>query len=135
MPLFTATDVISLINTTKQATTGTYLVEVFTEFPSNENKISEGIYVARVYQEERIIHNNGILPGGHIYYIKDRVEMYLVTQQVNTFVNNLLGIFPTILDSSLFSGYFIREHTIEQQYVNNSERYKIVFDLTRLQTI
>jgi len=135
MPLFTATDVISLINSAKTATTGTNLVEVFTEFPSNQNKVSEGIYVARVYQADRIIHSNGILAGGHIYYIKDRVEMYLVTQQVNTFVNNLLGIFPTLLDADLFSGYFVREHTIEQQYVNNSERYKIVFDLTRLQTI
>jgi len=135
MPLFTTTDVIGAINTAKSATTGTNLVETFTEFPSDQNKISEGIYVARVYQADRIIHTNGILPSGHIYWIKDRVEMYVVTQQVNTFVNNLLSIFPTLIDADLFSGYFQREHTIEQQYVNNSERYKIIFDLTRLQII
>ena len=79
MPLFTATDVISVLNSVKSTTTGTSLVEVFTEFPSDENKISEGIYVSRVYEAERNIHTQGINPGGKIYYVKDRVEMYLVT--------------------------------------------------------
>jgi len=135
MPLFTASDVIASINTAKAATTGTSLVETFTEFPSDQNKISEGIYVARVYQADRMKSTNGILPGGHVYWIKDRVEMYLVTQQVNPFVTNLLGIFQTLIDDGIFQGYFLREHTIEQQYVMNSERYKVIFDLTRLQTI
>lgn len=135
MPLFTAPDVISAINSAKSASTGTSLVETFTEFPADVNKISEGIYVARVYQADRVIHSQGISSGGHVYWIKDRIEMYLVTQQVNPFVVNLLGLFPTLLDADLFSGYFQREHTIEQQYVMNSERYKIVFDLTRLQII
>ena len=112
-------------------------MEVFTEFPSDVNKISEGIYVARIYQADRIIHSNGILAGGHIYWVKDRVEMYVVSQQVNSFVDNLLSLIVGVLDNDLFvsAGYFQREHVIEQQYVNNSERYKIVFDLTRLQTI
>ena len=135
MPLFTAPDVITQFNLVKQAIPGTQLVEVFTEFPSDVNKISEGIYVARVYQAERIKASNGILPGGHIYWIKDRVEMYLVTQQVNPNVVDLLALFPSMIDNDLFQGYFLREHTIEQQYHSNSERYKIVFDLTRLQVI
>ena len=135
MPLFTASDVITAINSAKAATTGTSLVETFTEFPSDQNKISEGIYVARVYQADRIIHTQGLNSGAHTYYIKDRVEMYLVSQQVNPFVTNLLGIFQTLIDDGIFSGYFQREHTIEQQYVMNSERYKVVFDLTRLQLI
>jgi hypothetical protein len=135
MPLFTASDVITAINSAKVSTTGTNLVETFTEFPSDQNRISEGVYVARVYQADRTKSTNGILQGGHVYWIKDRVEMYLVTQQVNPFVTNLLGIFQTLIDDALFQDYFLREHTIEQQYVNNSERYKVVFDLTRLQVI
>jgi hypothetical protein len=135
MPLFTATDVISALNSAKTATTGTNLVETFTEFPSDVNKISEGIYVARVYQADRVKSTNGILPGGHIYLIKDRVEMYLVSQQVNPFVDTLLALIVSLLDNGTFQNYHLREHTIEQQYVMNSERYKIVFDLTRLQLI
>ena len=54
MPLFTATNVITALNSVKAVSTGTKLVEVFTEFPSDVNKISEGIYVARVYQADRI---------------------------------------------------------------------------------
>ena len=135
MPLFTATDVIGAINSAKSVTTGTYLVETFTEFPADVGKISEGIYVARIYQADRVKSTNGILPGGHVYWIKDRVEMYLVSQQVNPFVTNLLGLFTTLIDDALFEDYFLREHTIEQQYMMNSERYKIIFDLTRLQII
>ena len=135
MPLFTAPDVIQAINSVKLTLPGAKLVEVFTEFPADANRISEGIYVARVYQADRTKAQNGITPGGHTYWIKDRVEMYLVTQQVNPYVVDLLGIFPVLIDNDLFNGYFLREHTIEQQYVNNSERYKIIFDLTRLQII
>jgi len=135
MPLFTTSDVISAINSAKTISTGTSLVETFTEFPSNQSKISEGIYVARIYQADRVKNQNGILPGAHTYNIKDRVEMYLITQQVNPQVSDLLGIFTTLIDNDLFSGYFLREHTIQQQYVNNSERYRVIFDLTRLQTI
>lgn len=132
---FTTKDVISLINTAKAATTGTNLVEVFTEFPADQNKVSEGIYVSRIYQAARVKSNNGITPGGHVYLVTDRIEMYIVSQQVNTFVNNLLNLMTTLLDNQLFSDYHLREHTIDQVYVNNSERYKVVFDLTKTQTI
>ena len=135
MPLFTQHDVAQGILTVSTTTQGGEYLEVFEGYFANPNTISEGIYVTRVYQAERIIHNNGITPGGHIYWIKDRVEMLLMTSQDNPYVDGLLGIFPTFLDNSLFAGYFQREHTIEQVYANNSERYKIVFDLTRLQLI
>ena len=135
MPLFTQAQVVSAIYSVSTGTTGLSTLEVFTEFPADVNKISEGIYVARVYQADRLIAQNGLTAGGHTYYIKDRIEMYVITQQVNPFVDGLLALFPPLLDNDLFQGYHLREHTIEQQYVKNSERYKIVFDLTRLQLI
>jgi len=135
MPLYTTTQVQSALASVKNQTTGTSLLEVFTEFPSTLNKVSEGFYVARVYQADRVKNENGITPGSHIYNIKDVIEMYLVAQQVNPSVDSALGVFTAFLDNSLFSGYFLREQTIEQQYVNNSERYKVVFELTRLAII
>lgn len=135
MPLFTTADVQAALVTLKNATTGTNLVEVFTEFPADQNIISEGIYVARTYQADRVKSNNGIGPGGHVYFIKDRVEMYVITQQINKFADTILGLFPMLIDNSLFAGYHLREHSINQIYVNNSERYQIIFDLTRLQLI
>jgi len=137
MPLFTQQDVQSKLSTYLLATTGTNYIEVFFNFPSNENVISEGVYVAEVYQADRMKNSNGITTGGHVYTIKDRIEMYIVTQQDNAFVENLLGIFPQFIDDTLFSsqGYYLREHTIQQQYVNNSQRYRITFDLSRLQVI
>ena len=135
MPLFTAAEVSAALTQSLVSSTGTSNLQVFTEFPSNENVISEGVYVARAYQADRMKNSNGITPGGHVYNIKDRIEMYVITQQINPFVETELSIFQTFIDNALFQDYFLREHTIEQQYVNNSERYRVVFDLTRLQVI
>jgi hypothetical protein len=137
MPTFTLEQVQSTLAGYLQATTGTTHIEVFFNFPSDENKISEGVYVAQVYQADRMKNSNGITPGGHVYNILDRIEMYIVSQQDNPYMANQLAIFPKFIDDPLFSsnGYFLREHTIQQQYVKNSQRYRIIFDLTRLQVI
>lgn len=135
MPLVTNTQVQQALKALSTSTSGGSNLEVFTEFPSDENIASEGFYVARVFQAERNKLSAGTSPGGWIYMIKDRVEMYMITQQVDPYVDNLLGLFPTLLDLPLFNGYHIREHSIEQLYIKNSERYRIVFNLSRLQVI
>jgi len=137
MPLFTLAQVQSTLTNYLLANTGTEYVEVFFNFPSDENKISEGVYIAEVYQAERVRNAHGITTGGYVYTVKDRIEMYVVSQQDNAFIEQELAIFPAFIDDPLFlnSGYFIREQTIEQQYVKNSQRYKITFDLSRLQII
>ena len=137
MPLFTQAQVQSTLTNYCQTTTGTQYLEVFFNFPANENVNSEGSYVAEVYQAERIQNGNGLTPGSHVYTVKDRVEMYLVTQQDNPYVENMLGIFTVFIDDPLFKqyGYYLREHAIQQQYVKNSQRYRITFDLSRLQVI
>ena len=135
MPLFTLAQVQTALQGYLATTTGTTHLEVFTNFPSNERQIAEGFYAARAYQADRLKNVNGITPGGHVYNIKDRIEMYVVTQQDSPYVENQLNIFSTFIDDALFQGYFLREHTTEQQYIKNSEQYKIIFDLTRLQVI
>lgn len=135
MPTFTLEQARGGIRALSTTTTGGANLEVFSQYLSNSTLISEGIYVARVYQADRIKSTNGITTGGHVYLIKDRIEMYLMTSQDNPYTGDLLAIFPTFLDDALFSAYHLREHTIEQIYANNNEHYKIVFDLTRLQII
>jgi hypothetical protein len=137
MPLFTLAQVQNTLTNYVANTTGTQYIEVFYNFPSDEGIVSEGVYVAEVYQADRTKNGNGILPGGHIYNIVDRIEMYVISQQDNPYMENLLAIFPQFIDDPLFSGtgYFLREHKIQQQYVKNSQRYRIIFDLTRLQVI
>ena len=80
-------------------------------------------------------NSNGVTPGGHVYTIVDRLEMYVISQQINPYVDNLLNIFSVFIDDSIFQDYYLREYTVEQQYVKNSERYRIIFDLSRLQVI
>ena len=137
MPAFTLAQVQSTLTNYVQATTGTEYIEVFYNFPSNEGLVSEGIYVAQVYQADRMKNSNGLLPGGHIYTLVDRVEMYIISQQDNPYMENQLAIFAKFIDNPLFAdrGYYLREHTIQQQYVKNSQRYRIIYDLSRLQVI
>ena len=135
MPLFTLDQTRNGIRAISTATQGGEYLEVFNQFLSITRLASEGIYVARVYQADRISHSGGITPGGRVYLITDKVEMYLMTSQDNPYVDNLLGIFATFIDSDLFTGYFQREHTIEQIFGNNNEQYKIMFNLTRLQIL
>jgi len=135
MPLFTMEQARAGVRAVSTTTTGGANLEVFTSYPSNTTLISEGIYVARVYQADRVKNGNGVTPGGHVYNVMDRIEMFLMTSQDNPFTSDLLAIFPAFLDDALFAGYYLREHTIEQVYANNNEHYKIVFDLTRLQII
>jgi len=135
MPTFTLAQVQNTLSNYLAVTTGTEYLEVFLEFPSDENKISEGVYAARAYQGDRMKNSNGVTPGGHVYTIVDRLEMYVISQQINPYVDNLLNIFSVFIDDSIFQDYYLREYTVEQQYVKNSERYRIIFDLSRLQVI
>jgi hypothetical protein len=105
-------------------------VEVFTDFPSDEAVISEGIYVARFYQEARRKSFNTMM-GSNLYDVVDRLEMYLVSGQSNSNVDDYLNTLSGFIDDVLFEGYSPREYTVEQVYANSSERYRIIFNLTR----
>lgn len=107
-------------------------VELFVEFPSDETTISEGVYVARFYQEQRV---KSVLTfiGGNMYDVVDRLEMYLITGQSNPYVDDYLDAISGFIDNAIFEGYSPREYTVEQVYENSSERYRIIFSLTRQQ--
>jgi hypothetical protein len=107
-------------------------VEVFTEFPSDESTISEGVYVARFYQEQRTKSVLTML-GSNMYDVVDRLEMYLITGQNNPYVDDYLDAISGFIDNTIFEGYSPREYSVEQVYENSSERYRIIFSLTRQQ--
>jgi len=135
MPLVTPQQIQSALRSITTATSGGSNLEVFTEFPADQDVVTEGFYVARVYQADRHKQSAGSSLGGWIYLVKDRIEFYMITQQVDPYVDGLLNSFATLIDNSIFQGYHIREFTIEQLYIKNSERYRIIFDLSRLQVI
>lgn len=130
---YTSKDVQQALKTIAEGLQATAMMEVFGEYPSDHNVISEGYYVSRVFQAARKKNINGINPGGKVYNATDRIEFLLITNQVNDYVDAQLEVFLTLLDHPLFDEYNLREYTVEQQYVNNSERYKVTFDLSKLQ--
>lgn len=131
MPLVTTEQVASKI--------GDYLAknrldtEVFTDFPSDENVVSEGLYVARLYQSDRVVVEGTIAGPKSLYKITDTIEMYLVYGQQNSTVDKYLNLFAEIIDDEMFKVYSPREYAVEQVFENNSERYRIIFSLTRHQ--
>lgn len=110
-------------------------LEVFTEFPSDEGATSEGIYVARFYQESRAAKILTLGTSGSTYEVVDRLEMYLIQGQLNPHVDEYLDVVSNIIDNEIFVEYFKREYTVEQVYRKNAENYRIIFSLTRLQII
>lgn len=109
-------------------------VEVFVEFPDDNAPLTEGVYVARFYQESRT-QSTLTFAGQNLYNIVDRLEMYLVSGQSNSYVDDYLGVISGFIDDEIFLGYSPREYTVDQVYENSSERYRIIFSLTRQQTI
>lgn len=105
-------------------------VELFVEFPSDETNISEGVYVARFYEEQRTKSVLTML-GGNMYDVVDRLELYLISGQSNPYVDDYLNAISGFIDNTIFSGYSPREYLVEQVYENSSERYRIIFSLTR----
>lgn len=131
-----------LVTTTTVAVTlQTYLddadldLEVFTEFPADEATASEGMYVARLYQEQRNKIVATLQLHGTTYEVVDRLELYLIQGQSNPFTDDYLNLIGTFIDDPLFEGYHWREFTEEQLYRDNSESYRIILSLTRFQTI
>jgi hypothetical protein len=112
-------------------------LEVFTEFPTDEQATSEGIYVARFYQEDRRASNQGVTlaTSGSVYDVVDRLEMYLIQPQLNYNTDTFLNTVSSFIDNQLFVGYYKREYTVEQLYRKNNESYRIIFSLSRLQIL
>ena len=133
MPLVT-TDVVQSTLETNLLNAGLDL-EVFIEFPADESQTSEGLYVARLYQEHRQKNSVTLATGGSVYDVIDRLELYLIQGQLNTHMDEFLNIVADFIDNPIYVGYFKREYTVEQLYRKNSECYRIIFSLTRLQVI
>jgi hypothetical protein len=110
-------------------------LEVFTEFPTDEESTSEGLYVARFYQEDRKALSITLGTTGSTYNITDRLEMYLIEGQLNYNVDSFLNAISDFVDDAIFVNYFKREYTVEQLYRKNNESYRIIFSLTRLQIL
>jgi len=133
MPLVSPDDVAQTLKN-NFASAGLDL-EVFVEFPADELTTSEGIYVARLYQEDRRAVSITLGTSGSVYDVVDRLEMYLIQPQLNFRLDAYLDSISNFIDDQIFVGYFKREYTVEQLYRKNNESYRIIFSLTRLQIL
>ena len=131
MPLVTTDQVMNALN--NQLSKKGVETEVYSEFPSDEDTVSEGIYVARLYQSDREVLFTSMANTGSSYKLTDTIEMYLIHAQQDPYVDAFLDVFAKLIDDPIFKLYSPREYKVEQVFQNNSERYRIIFSLTRHQ--
>lgn len=112
-------------------------VEVFTDFPSDATQVSEGLYVARFYTEQRSPTSLTLQNSGSTYEVIDRLELYLIAAQTSPEVDAVLNLVDDFIDDQGFveAGYFKREYQSEQLYRKNQEAYRTILSLTRLKTL
>lgn len=131
MPLVTTEQIIDALNAL--LVKARLDAEVFSDFPSDEDQTSEGIYVARLYQSDREALVLSMNNRGSAYKIVDTVEMYLIHAQQDPYVDSTLNVFASLIDDTIFKLYSPREYKVEQVFQSSSERYRIIFSLTRHQ--
>lgn len=109
-------------------------VEVFDEFPSNQQNVRNGIYVNDPATENRSPYSLAVNYGGNIYVAEDAMVIIQVTFQGDTLRDAAsLAIQQIVEDNVLLDGYHERDFSMSQSYKNRAEYRVYTFRLLRLE--
>lgn len=137
VPLVTQDQVAEAI---KQQIPKSWKIEVFTDYPSDDDIVRFGIYVSDVHTVDRNPHALAVNLGGNIYHAIDQVKIVYVSFQddpYNIQVNGMIGGLSSYTmighPYQLFDGYFERVYVEDLYYGVQSEKHTWTFQLTRLE--
>lgn len=115
-------------------------IEVFDDFPSDDDVVRNGIYVSDIHTVERIPYKLAVNIGGNLYIATDQLKIVYVSyqdDQYNTTVNSYIsGLVSYIMDGEtvqLMDGYHERDFGQELYYGVQSEKHTWTFQLKRLE--
>jgi hypothetical protein len=115
-------------------------IEVFDDFPSDDDIVRYGIYVSDIHTIERTPYRLAVNLGGNIYVATDQVKIVYVSFQddthqvdVNDYISGLVDYTMTGASQQLFDGYHERDFTQELYYGVQSEKHTWTFQLKRLE--
>ena len=115
-------------------------IPIYSDFPSDSEKVRYGIYVSDVHTVSRNPHQLGIQYCGAIYHAFDEFNVTYISYQddpYNTAINAIIAnLVVAIKDDGeqLMSGYFERNFDQVRTYgPTQAEKHTWTFSLTRLE--
>ena len=115
-------------------------IPIYSDFPSNSEKVRYGIYVSDVHTNNRNPHQLGIQYCGDIYHAYDEFNVTYISYQddpyniqVNAIIANLVVAIKDDGDQ-LFNGYFQRDFDQVRTYgPTQAEKHVWTFSLLRME--
>jgi hypothetical protein len=115
-------------------------IPIYSDFPSDSEKVRYGIYVSDVHTVSRNPHQLGIQYCGAIYHAFDEFNVTYISYQddpYNTAINAIIANLVTAIKDDgeqLMSGYFERNFDQVRTYgPTQAEKHTWTFSLTRLE--
>jgi len=117
-----------------------YKIEIFSDFPSDQDIVRYGIYVSTAYPTERTPYQLGSTAGGSVYTVTDQIDIVYVSyqddqnmQQVNNIICGLVDYTQPPATVQLFDGYHERDYSQTVSYGPQSEKFSWTYQLKRLE--
>lgn len=115
-------------------------IPIFTEYPSETEKVSYGLYISDVHISERNTYQLAVQFCGAIYLAIDEIQIAYISYQddpYGTAVSNIIANLVTAVKddgSQLFDGYFERLYSQDEAFgPTQAERKSWTFRLTRME--
>jgi hypothetical protein len=115
-------------------------IPIYSDFPSDSEKVRYGVYVSDVHTVSRNPHQLGIQYCGAIYHAIDEFNVTYISYQddpYNVAINAIIANLVTAIKDDgeqLMSGYFERNFDQVRTYgPTQAEKHTWTFSLTRLE--
>jgi len=135
-PIITQQQVVAAL---MQAIPSSWRIEIFDDFPSDDDIVRYGIYVSDIHTVERSPYSLAVNLGGNIYINTDQVRIVYISFQddihqleVNNYISGLVDYTMTGASQQLLDGYHERDFSQELFYGPQSEKHTWTFQLKRL---
>jgi hypothetical protein len=129
-----------IISVLKRDIPSTWNIPVYSDFPSENEKVRYGIYVSDVHTDHRNPHQLGIQYCGTIYHAYDEFMVTYISYQEDPYniqVNAIIANLTVALKDDgqqLFDGYFQRDFDQVRTYgPTQAEKHVWTFSLLRLE--
>jgi hypothetical protein len=128
LALFNTETVIAALKTYKLG------VELFGEFPQNNEAVRYGIYVSDVTTVDRNPYQLAVNYGGNIYMVSDAMDIIFVTFQGDKNKDRVLTALQGLVENNvLMDGYHQRDYTVDENWVNRAEYKTFSYTLKRIE--
>lgn len=137
IPLITPGQVVTSI---QQLIPRSWLIEVFDDFPSDDDVVRYGIYVSDIHTVNREPYKLALSMGGNIYVATDQIKVLYISFQddthqvdINGYISSLVSYTMNNATYQLMDGYYERDFAQELVYGPQSEKHTWTFQLKRLE--